>query len=121
MKFCVYGHLLKNRYELETILFLIHPAKIHRFTEVGPLRFREPLKLMIKQTHLTSGEPIIPYWIEKIQNNHPRAKLMWNASQVIYTSICYHLEQVPGPLIPKLPDNTLPLYLMKFVDLVILE
>ena len=32
-----------------------------------------------------------------------------------------HLEQVPGSLIPKLPDNTLPLYLMKFVDLVIME
>ena len=46
---------------------------------------------------------------------------MFGASHIICTSIFYHLEQVPGSLIPKLPDNTLPLYLMKFVDLVIME
>ena len=33
----------------------------------------------------------------------------------------YHLEKEPDSLIHKIPDNTLPLYVMKIVDLVIME
>ena len=92
IKFCVYGQSLKGGRKLETISYLIHPNERHRFTEVDPLLYREALKLMIKQANLTSGEPMIPYWIEKMPNNHARSKLMFGASQIICTSIFNHLE-----------------------------
>ena len=80
IKFCVYGQSLKNGYELETIRYLINPSARHRFTEVDPLLYKDPLKLMNKQAHITSGKPIIPFWIENMPNNYPRSNLMWGGS-----------------------------------------
>jgi len=95
-----------------------HPGMRPRYIEDNPLLFRDPLIKMLDELVLVDS---IPYWLISIPEHHPRYRLMSGASQQVYFNIFYEMSHNPHSTIPRLPDYTLPIYVVKWVDLLIME
>ena len=108
----------KLRWELTPMQNHPQPGMRPRFTADNPLLYRDPLIKMLDELDLVDK---IPYWVHSIPEYHPRYHRMNGASQQVCFNIFYEMCNNPHSTIPRLPEFTIPLYLVKWVDLLINE